>query len=555
MTPPHHERIAELLNVIYGSADLLPQIESLIDQIPIAPRPALKQEGPILIAYGDHVQADGKTPLQALHGFARQHLRGLIGSIHLLPFYPYTSDDGFSVVDYWAVDPALGTWEDVQAISQDFRLMFDLVLNHTSASSAWFQAFLRSEAPYDQYFVTASPDDDLSAVVRPRTHPLLTPFETASGTRHVWTTFSADQVDLNYAHPPVLLDMLRVLLEYVRLGADYVRLDAIAYLWKTIGTPCIHLPQTHAVVRLMRAVLDAAAPWVKLITETNVPHHENITYFGDGQSEAQMVYNFALPPLLLHSLLTGSAEALSAWAEGLQTPHKTARFFNFTASHDGIGVRPISDILTTQQQQALVDHVLARSGQVSYKANSDGSRSAYELNITYFDALAQADEPLETSVDRFIVSQAVMLALDGVAGIYLPSLFGAGNWQEGFQQTGRARTLNRQKFQADELSAQLHMPGTRAQQVFSRYSLLLRQQARIRQFQGDEAQRILRLHPSVFALMRGPFLALHNLSAQDLVLDLPVGQVCYDVLSDLVCQDIVRLRPYQTAWFKVGMPI
>lgn len=313
MTPQLQERIADLLKAIYGDAELLPSIEALIDQANIAPRPTLKQEGPILIAYGDHVQAEGMKPLQALHYFARQHLKGLIDSVHLLPFYPYTSDDGFSVVDYMAVDPALGKWEDVQAIGRDFRLMFDLVLNHTSASSAWFQAFLRGEAPYDQYFATASPDDDLSAVVRPRTHPLLTPFETTSGTRHVWTTFSTDQVDLNYAHPPVLLDMLRILLDYVRLGADYVRLDAIAYLWKTIGTPCIHLPQTHAIVQLMRAVLDAAAPWVKLITETNVPHHENITYFGDGLHEAQMVYNFALPPLLLHSLLVGSAETLSAW--------------------------------------------------------------------------------------------------------------------------------------------------------------------------------------------------------------------------------------------------
>ncbi|MCS6837104.1 MAG: sugar phosphorylase [Anaerolineae bacterium] len=555
MTPQLRERIAELLKTIYGDATLLPRVEALIDQANIPPRSASAQEGPILIAYGDHVQAEGMKPLQALRHFARKYLKGLIDSVHLLPFYPYTSDDGFSVVDYMAVDPALGTWEDVQTIGQDFRLMFDLVLNHVSAGSAWFQAFLRGEAPYDQYFVTASPEDDLSAVVRPRTHPLLTPFETASGVRHVWTTFSTDQVDLNYAYPPVLLDMLKVLLDYVRLGADYVRLDAIAYLWKTIETPCIHLPQTHAVVQLMRAVLDAAAPWVKLITETNVPHHENITYFGDGLREAQMVYNFALPPLLLHSLLVGSAEALSAWAEGLQTPHRAARFFNFTASHDGIGVRPVSDILTPAQQQALIDHVLTRGGQVSYKANSDGSRSAYELNITYFDALAQADEPLETSVERFITSQAVMLALDGVAGIYLPSLFGASNWQEGFQQTGRARTLNRQKFRLDDLAVQLQTPGTRAQQVFSRYTLLLRQHAHIRAFQGDEPQRVLHLHPSVFALQRGPFLALHNLSAQSLVLDLPVGQVCYDLLSDSVCQDIVRLRSYQTAWFKVGMPI
>jgi glucosylglycerate phosphorylase len=539
--------ITDKLRFLYNQPDLIKQIKQLIEDYPIKPR-EIKLEQPILIAYGDHLYSEDGTPLQTLYRFAHEHLKGLIGAVHLLPFYPYTSDDGFSVLDYRAVNPDLGDWSQIEAFQPNFRLMFDLVLNHCSASSDWFQAFLRDESPYKDYFVTAFPEMDLSAVVRPRTHPLLTPFETAVGTRYVWTTFSPDQVDLNYANPAVLMEMISILLKYVQHGADYIRLDAVAFLWKVEGTSCIHLPQTHVVVRLLRDILNMAAPWVKLITETNVPHEENLSYFGDGYNEAQLVYQFALPPLLLYSFYKEDASILSQWAASLETPSKFTNFFNFSASHDGIGLRPVTNLLPQSAIDELIEAVIKRGGAISYKANSDGSQSAYEMNITYFDALALPDESLSNSVSRFIVSQAIMLALPGLPAIYLPSLFGAVNWYAGVEKTGHARTINREKFELNHLLELLNGGESSYAQVFSRYCKLLSQRAKHAAFQPSVQQTILDLHPSVFALRRAELLLLHNLSGQELILDIPGGEAREDLLSDTICQDIVRLYPYQVMW-------
>jgi glucosylglycerate phosphorylase len=547
MNPAIKTRIREKLRALYGDDAALADIHALIERRRIADRSAgFDSSAPILIAYGDHLRSDDDVPLHTLHRFTAYYLSDLIGAIHILPCFPYSSDDGFSVIDYRAIDPALGEWRHVQQMGADFRLMLDLVLNHVSSQSAWFSGFLRGEAPYRDYVLTASPQADLSAVVRPRTHPLLTPYDTANSTQYVWTTFSADQIDLNYANPALLVEMLDILLLYVGQGADYIRLDAIAYLWKQIGTSSIHLPQTHTVVQLMRDVLDAAAPWVKLITETNVPHQENLSYFGNGYNEAQMVYQFALPPLLLHALQTGDGRTLTAWAAGLELPSDATAFFNFTASHDGIGVRPATGLLPDSEIDAVIERVKARGGQVSYKANSDGTQSAYELNITYFDALAVPKEPPALSVDRFVASQAVMLALEGAPGIYLPSLFGAANWQDGAAQTGRARTLNREKFMLPALVNLIGDPTHRYGQVFARYTQLLRLRATHPAFRQRGNQRVLDLHPSVFALERGDLLAIHNLSDARIQLQLPrAGQ---DLISGTMVAANVALAPYQVVW-------
>ncbi|MFN8471129.1 MAG: alpha-amylase family glycosyl hydrolase [Anaerolineae bacterium] len=555
ITPELERRLIEDLYSVYGAEVALGSlhiIRRLIEKHPIPPRDnPLDERSVLLIAYGDHVHAEGAAPLTALDRFCHEYLRDLISGVHILPFYPFTSDDGFSVVDYLAVNPALGGWADIARLGADFRLMFDLVLNHISSASAWFQAFLRDEAPYRDYFITPDSTSDLAMVVRPRTHPLLTSFDTAAGRRSVWTTFSADQIDLNYDNPAVLLDMLDILLTYVERGADFVRLDAIAYLWKTLGTTCIHLPQTHAVVRVMRAVLDAAAPWVKLITETNVPHQDNITYFGDGANEASLVYQFALPPLTLHALQTGRAGTLSAWASTLTTPSAQTTFFNFTASHDGIGVQPARGLLAGDEIEAVIERVRAHGGMVSYKTNSDGSLSPYELNCTYFDALSAPGDPHADL--RFIASQAIMLALAGVPGIYLPSLFGARNWQAGVRVTGHARTINRQKFDLSLLMERLASPRSQAGRVFRRYSDLLRLRRAHAAFHPNAAQRVLDVHPSVFAVERQSVdgaervLALHNVSSHEVTITLPDGN-WLDLQRRSRHSGGFALAPYQVAW-------
>ena len=543
-----------------------------------AARGHLSERDAILITYGDQFRERSMPPLQTLHQVLTETLGRVVSGVHILPFYPYSSDDGFSVIDYARVNPELGTWSDIELLGRDFRLMFDAVINHISRESSWFQRFSQGEPAYADWFITIEPDastDWISNVVRPRALPLLTLVNTPDGQVRVWTTFSDDQIDLNYAHPPVLLEVLKLLLFYVEKGAQIIRLDAIAYLWKKIGTSSIHLEETHRVVKLMRCALDAVAPGVILITETNVPHEENISYFGEvlpetGRTdEAQMVYQFPLAPLVMHSILSGSARAISQWATSLDAPGPQATFFNFTASHDGIGVMPAQGLLTEAEIQALVDTTLAHGGRVSYKTNADGSRSVYELNISYFDALSDpaAGEPLEVQVGRFIASQAIMLAVAGVPGIYAHSLLGSQSWHDGVSQTGRNRSVNRQKFDRAVLERELGDPGSRRHKVFSAYSRLLRVRASEPAFHPLGSQNVPSIGEEVFALLRtspkgdSGVLCLHSVSGSPqhvLVspgdLGLPPG-TWYDLLSGETFPvdqsgSSVLLPPYAVRWLK-----
>ena len=491
-------------------------------QIAAPARCDLSEKDAMLITYGDQVRQEGELPLQTLTAFCDKHLADILSGVHVLPFFPWSSDDGFAIKDYRQVDPALGTWEDIERLGGHFRLMIDGVLNHTSAQGKWFKAFLRDEQPYRDYFLTVSGQADLSRVVRPRALPLVHEFDTTAGPRQVWTTFSADQVDLDYHNPDVLLEMLDILLGYVRKGAQFLRLDAIAYVWKEIGTSCIHLPQTHAIVQLLHAVLAEAAPHVRLITETNVPHNENLSYFGDGTNEADLIYNFALPPLVLHTFLSGDATILSDWAAKLQTPSAQTTFFNFLASHDGIGLNPALGILSQAQIDALVQNTLAHGGRISYKENADGSQSPYELNINYFDALSDpaGSESLALQAKRFLTAQAMLLSLRGLPGIYFHSLFGSRNWNEGVALSGQARSINRQKLELDDLENDLNTPSSLRALVFDGYRKLLQQRAASPAFHPQGGQEILHLNPGVFAVLRTSpdgrekMLCLHNVSGE-----------------------------------------
>jgi len=458
----------------------------------------------VLIAYGDQVQMPPEPTLHTLCRFLADHgLDRIINTVHILPFCPYSSDDGFSVIDYRAIDDALGDWSDVQRLGQHVELMFDLVLNHVSQHSEYFQAYRRGQPPYDRFFIEVDPNTDLSAVTRPRSLDLLTKVETDRGTRHVWTTFSDDQIDLNFAEPAVLLEMLDVLLFYVAQGARIVRLDAIAFLWKRIGTDCIHLKETHLVVKLMRLLLDAWAPHVLLLTETNVPHRENVSYFGDGD-EAHMVYQFSLPPLLLDALLQQDAGPLHAWLSDLEATAAGTTFLNFTASHDGVGVRPLEGLVPPERLEALVAAVRARGGRVSTRSNPSGADTPYELNISYFDALGEPEglSP-ELHVRRFLASQAIMLALRGVPAVYFHSLMGTPNFDAGVEQSGQPRRINRRKYRLDELVDAVFAEGAPQAMVFEGYQRLLAARIAEPAFHPDGAQRILPLNdPAVLALVR-----------------------------------------------------
>jgi len=571
-------RILEHLQALYGKDTALVTWERLQDllgsyqdiQKGSSPLETLRKLDALLITYADQFQVPEQPHFTSLSNFFGKHLKDQISAVHLLPFFPYSSDDGFSVINYKEVNPEMGSWDNLQDLRGCCNLMFDAVINHISRESNWFQKYLQNLEPYNNYFIEVDPGADLSQVTRARTCPLLTAVETTAGQTHVWTTFSPDQIDLNYANPDVLLEILDVLLFYIQSGARIIRLDAIAFLWKEIGTSCIHLPQTHHVIKLMRAVLDLAAPDVILITETNVPHEENISYFGqqlDGRNkkyslgdEAQMVYQFPLAPLILHTFRTGNAAALTSWASALEVPFRTAAFLNFIASHDGIGVRPAEGLLTSEEIQGLVDQTLANGGQVSYKTNLDGSQSVYELNITLFDMLNEPDSTtLELGVKRFMASQAIMLSLAGVPGIYIHSLFGAPNSHREVEKTGRARSINRKKYQVNDLERELANPSSRTSKVFTSYIRYLSIRKEHPAFNSLAPQQVLDLGSQVFALLReaedqrGKVLCLINITdtKADLKIDSALldSSTWKDLLSDQVVQSgEVSLDPYQVMW-------
>jgi len=536
-----------VLTTLYGESNA-PAVEarlhSLIERFRSQiTRPAvdkLSERDAMLITYGDQVTSPAERPLQTLADFCRKYLKEKISSVHLLPFYPSSSDDGFAVKDFLAVDPSLGTWDDIENFVSDFRLMFDAVINHISSQSSWAEAFKKDKAPFKDFFITTDNDEDLSQVFRPRTSPLLHEFRTTSGPRRVWTTFSQDQMDLNYHNPDVLLNIIEILLTYIKHGAFYLRLDAIAFLWKEIGTSCLHLPQTHAIIQLLRAVLEDIAPHVRLITETNVPHQENMSYFGNGSNEAHLVYNFALAPLVLHTFLTQDASKITEWVKNIQPPSRDNYLFNFLASHDGIGLNPVRDILSQQEIDALVETTKQHGGLVSYSSSPDGSQRPYELNINFFDALSNpgSKETLDLQVKRFLTAQAIMLSLRGLPGIYFHSLFGSRNWRAGVIASGINRRINRQKLTLKSLETDLSDPNSLRAKVFQGYKKLLSARASYPAFHPAAAQNILSFGKGIFALERVSLdglehmLCLHNITA--------IPQQAGSLL----------LKPYETIWIK-----
>jgi len=554
LTPLYPDRIDEVMTGLAELAERYADLPSRVGGL-------WNERDGVLITYGDQICGEGQDPLQAQHQFLLDSgLDRALSCVHFLPFCPYSSDDGFSVIDYRQIDPALGDWDDVTAYREQFDLMFDLVLNHCSQHSAWFQDYLAGKAPYDGYFIDVDPTTDLTGVTRPRSLPLLSPYETANGLKHVWTTFSADQVDLNFAEPAVLCEMFDVLLFYVRQGARIIRLDAIAYLWKKIGSSCIHLSETHAVVKAMRSLLDALAPGTILLTETNVPHAENVSYFGDGD-EAQMVYQFSLAPLLLDAFLTEDATPLKNWLAQLEPPRPGTTYFNFTASHDGVGVRPLEGLVEPERLQKLVEAVLKRGGQVSTKRNADGSDSPYELNITYFSALGDPDglDPA-THARKFLASQAIMVALQGIPGIYFHSLVGTENYLAGVAETGRARTINRRKFERGELDAILADESTAQRKVFDGYRRMLLMRIAQPAFHPDAAQEIVPIdHPAIVSFLRhnpdprqGVWV-LANVSSGEVAVE--AGAIDFDPVTDIlggksvvVENGQILLAPYQVLW-------
>ena len=461
----------------------------------------LSEKDSILITYGNTIVKEKSKGLEVLHDFLKKYVQEAIETVHLLPMYPYTSDDGFSVVDYRAISQELGNWEHINKLSENYGLMFDAVINHISKSSRWFEGYLKGEEPYTDYFITCSPDADYSSVTRPRALPLLTKFHTKDGEKYLWTTFSEDQIDLNFNCPALLAEILDILVMYGRRGAEFIRLDAIGFLWKELGTTCMHLPQTHELIKLMKDELREYAPGTRIITETNVPHKDNISYFGENGDEADLVYQFPLPPLAMHTFLSENAKVLSDWMETLELPGEEVTYFNFLSSHDGIGIRPAEGILTKEQQQELVDATLRNGGVVSYKDNGDGTRSPYELNINYQDALAGPECSDKERIGRFLAAETLLLSMQGVPGIYIHSLLGSRNDYYGKEISGIPRRINREQLDYETLTEQLEK-DTNRKLIFDTIINRLKIRRKESAFSPQASQRVRKENEKVINFIR-----------------------------------------------------
>ena len=510
----------------------------------------------MLICYGDSVRDQPGTPLSALKRFAAQHLKQSISAIHILPFFPSSSDDGFAVVDYQAVRRDLGDWSDINALSADFELMFDLVINHCSRENLWFADFIGGKEPGCDYFHEMPSMVGLENVVRPRNSPLLTHVHTYQGVKRVWTTFSDDQIDLNFANPDVLCEFVHILFSYIAQGARFIRLDAIAFLWKELGTSSINLEQTHCVVRVLRALVDEMQTQTLLLTETNVPHQENVSYFGT-KDEAHLVYQFSLAPLLLYSYLFNNGQYLGTWAEQLDPPPDGCSFLNFIASHDGIGLRPLEGLVPSGDVKRLTDKVHERGGYAAMRSAKDGTESVYELNIALFSAFGGTAK----DIPAYVAAHQLMMAFQGVPALYINAFVGGSNDMQGVESTGRTRSINRGHWQLDDLNTTLGTEGNEQSVIFSALCKSLELRGAQSAFAPCATQSVLAFSDSHIWLKRESadqvILVIASFSADPLVTELATEHAPSDCATDLLTDEAItlgqaiNLAPYQVRWLSI----
>ncbi|WP_152498119.1 sugar phosphorylase [Roseovarius sp. THAF8] len=515
-----------------------------------------------LITYGDTIIDGAHKPLDLLEDFLSRYMGGVVDGVHVLPFFPFSSDDGFAVTDYCAVNPRLGEWSDISRIASNFHLVSDLVLNHVSSQGNWFNQYRQGNAPYDKFFYEADPDQDLSAVVRPRTTPLLQKIETRNGDRHVWCTFSHDQIDLNFSNPEVLLEMLRIIRMHIDKGVRTLRLDAVAFIWKEPGTSCIHLPQTHAIVQLIRLLVDYTFETVVLLTETNVPRSENLSYFGN-RNEAHAVYNFPLPPLILHAMQSGSAEYLNRWQATMPPAQLGCAYLNFTASHDGIGMRPAEGVLPLDEKTRMIETAQAAGALVSMRTMPDGTEQAYELNCSLFDAMRTTFKGEDDHhFDRFICSQTIPMSLEGIPAFYIHSFLATPSDHEAVDRRGMNRAINRHRWHYPDLLERMEDESSDQARVMKALSERLRIRARQPGFHPNATQFTLRLDPRLFGVWRQSLdryqsiFAIHNVSDEAVTVDpADLNMIEDDTWRDLLSGDMidfdaetVSFAPYQCRW-------
>ena len=565
-----HKKVNSHLKIIYQNILSDEEINNLTVQI-FEITPKVKNDTTsenwnesdiFLISYGDSIVSAKDKKLKTLKNFVDEFLKPHFSNIHILPFFPFDSDDGFSITDYKKVRDDLGNWEDISLLSKDYRVMADIVINHASKQSEYFQEFIRGNFEYKDFFISLDEDEGFEEVVRPRSSDLFQEVEISNQKKYLWCTFSHDQIDLNFKNPRVLLFFIRLIYLYLRHGIKVFRLDAVAFLWKEKSTNCLNLPQTHEVVKLTRTILDNYNQNNLLITETNLPNLENLSYFGNGD-EANAIYNFTLPPLLLWTLLMGDSTALRKWSMGMPPAKEHTTYFNFIASHDGIGLRPTENILTDQERGTLIDIVKEFGGVISNRKKPDGTETVYELNIALLDAMKGTFKGIDhMQVERFIACHAIMLSLEGIPAFYIHSVLGTTNDYELMKKNSQNRSINRKSWDINEIKNKLLDDKSINNQVYKSIINLVKIRKKQPAFHPNAIQFTFNLGKNFFGIWRQSIdkkqsiFSVTNVTNIFQYLDLTElnlieSEKWWDLMSSEDIDDIkstIALKAYQTVW-------
>jgi len=517
----------------------------------------------VLITYADSIYKNGEATLITLRKLLSKHFGSLSKVVHILPFLKSTSDGGFAVSSYDSLEEKFGGWDDLKSISKNHDLMADLVLNHVSSSHPWVQQFIKSQEPGISNVFSPKQNLDWSNVVRPRSSSLFSQINTDDGPKQVWTTFGPDQIDLNWHNPKMTLEFLNLITTYLSNGIKWLRLDAVGFIWKESGTTCLHLPKAHSIVKLLRVLLNNLLDEGVLITETNVPQKENLSYL-ISDDEAHMAYNFPLPPLLLEAIITSRADILNSWIfDWPELPDDTT-LFNFTASHDGVGLRALEGLMNEQRIKDLLINCEKRGGLVSHRRLSNGEDKPYELNISWWSAMEDSGRDSNRyQFERFILTQLLVMALKGVPAFYLPAVLASENDIKSFSMTGQRRDLNREKFKLENLLSVLNNPESNANKNLKYLRNAMDVRSELKQFHPCSQMKCLSKGRSDIVLIkRGKGLesifAIHNMTDNKINYQLNDNDLPEIIDNDFNMRDFltsnkynwknISLDPFQVIW-------
>lgn len=404
----------------------------------------------MLITYADSL---GRN-LKELNEVLDKHLRGIVGGVHLLPFYPSSGDRGFAPMDYTKVDPAFGDWSDVETMSKDYYMMFDFMINHISRQSPYFQDFLEKKDAseyadlfirYKDFWPNGEPtqeDVDLIYKRKPRAPYVEVAFKDGS-LEKVWCTFDEQQIDLDVTTATTqkfITDNLTFLAEK---GASIIRLDAFAYANKKIGTNCFFVEPD--IWEMLNQSEQTVAPYgVTVLPEI----HEHYSIQLKIAEQDYYVYDFALPMLVLHALFSGKVNRLVHWLE--ICPRKQ---FTTLDTHDGIGVVDVKDLLSDEEAEMTRESLYSQGANVKkiYSTEAYNNLDIYQINCTYYSALGNDDQ-------AYLLARAIQCFAPGIPQIYYVGLLAGVNDIELLEKTKEGRNINRHYYTQDEVDAEVKRP-------------------------------------------------------------------------------------------------